>query len=407
MTDLQKQLLRQHEIRSRMREIAAGEQTDETKSETATLLSELGEIEQRATALQVAEDLDPNRGEIENDGAGDPALARLVEQATVGEVLTASIEHRATAGATRELQEHYGMAGNMVPLDLLMMGAGGAGIEHRTTGVTPGGTETGAAQRPIVPAVFPASAASYLGINPEMVPTGDAVWPVLSTSASPGTPAKGAEQAHSTGAFTVAVLSPKRIQASLFFGLEDQARFAGMEEALRLNLSDALADQLDDEVLNGADGGLFVGTKLDNNNTSTADDYASYRKRFVFDRIDGKYASMAGDLRVLVGADTYGDMAASYRGNNDNTDALTALMRDTGGVRVSAHVPVTASSRQNGVVRLGMRRDYACGLWRGVTIIRDEITQAKAGEVVLTAVMLYACKILRAAGFAKVQAQHS
>ena len=254
MTDLQKQLLRQHEIRSRMREIAAGEQTDETKSETATLLSELGAVEQRATALQVAEDLDPNRGETETDGAGDPALARLVEQATVGEVLTASIEHRATAGATRELQEHYGMAGNMVPLDLLM-GGGGAGIEHRTTGVTPGGTETGAAQRPIVPAVFPASAASYLGINPEMVPTGDAVWPVLSTSASPGTPAKGAEQAHSTGAFTVAVLSPKRIQASLFFGLEDQARFAGMEEALRLNLSDALADQLDDEVLNGADGG--------------------------------------------------------------------------------------------------------------------------------------------------------
>ena len=143
MTDLQKQLLRQHEIRARMREIAAGEQTDETKSETATLLSELGAVEQRATALQVAEDLDPNRGEIE-DGAADPALARLVEQATVGEVLTASIEHRSTAGATRELQEHYGMAGNMVPLDLLMMGAAGAGIEHRTTGVTPGATDTGA-----------------------------------------------------------------------------------------------------------------------------------------------------------------------------------------------------------------------------------------------------------------------
>ena len=101
MTDLQKQLLRQHEIRSRMREIAAGEQTDETKSETATLLSELGEVEQRATALQVAEDLDPNRGETETDGAADPALARLVEQATVGEVLTASIEHRATRRAQR------------------------------------------------------------------------------------------------------------------------------------------------------------------------------------------------------------------------------------------------------------------------------------------------------------------
>ena len=80
MTDLgQKQLLRQHDIyplkgmtdlqkRASMKSADArdcGEQTDETKSETATLLSELGAVEQRATALQVAEDLDPNRGEIE------------------------------------------------------------------------------------------------------------------------------------------------------------------------------------------------------------------------------------------------------------------------------------------------------------------------------------------------------
>ena len=53
-----------------------------------------------------------------------------------------------------------------------------------------------------------------------------------------------------------------------------------------------------------------------------------------------------------------------------------------------------------------MRRDYAVGIWEGITIIVDEVTQAKEGEIILTAVMLHAKSLLRAAGFKKIQAQH-
>ena len=38
-------------------------------------------------------------------------------------------------------------------------------------------------------------------------------------------------------------------------------------------------------------------------------------------------------------------------------------------------------------------------MWEGVDIIYDEVTQAKKGQIVLTAVLLYAVKILRADGF--------
>ena len=74
---------------------------------------------------------------------------------------------------------------------------------------------------------------------------------------------------------------------------------------------------------------------------------------------------------------------------------------------MSAHVPGVSGNKQNAVVRLGMRADAVAPVWEGVTIIPDEVTKAADGEIVLTAVMLYAFKILRKGGFHKQQSQHA
>ena len=68
------------------------------------------------------------------------------------------------------------------------------------------------------------------------VAVGDQVYPVLTTNADAGTPAEHAAQAETTGAFSASVLTPARIQASFFYSREDQARFSGMGEALRIEL---------------------------------------------------------------------------------------------------------------------------------------------------------------------------
>ena len=85
--------------------------------------------------------------------------------------------------------------------------------------------------------------------------------------------------------------------------------------------------------------------------------------------------------------------------------ALDRLMEVTGGVRVSAHVPAASVNKQNTLIRRGMRRDMVAPIWEGVTLIPDEITKAADGEIVITAVMLHAVKILRADGFYKQQFQ--
>ena len=87
------------------------------------------------------------------------------------------------------------------------------------------------------------------------VATGDAVYPVLTTNADAGTPAKDAAQAETTGAFSANVLTPSRIQASF---LLQHARIkpvsAVWAKRCEANLSDALADKLDQQILNGGSG---------------------------------------------------------------------------------------------------------------------------------------------------------
>ena len=40
-------------------------------------------------------------------------------------------------------------------------------------------------------------------------------------------------------------------------------------------------------------------------------------------------------------------------------------------------------------------------MWGAVTLIPDEVTKAANGQIVLTAVLLYAAKLLRVGGFYK------
>ena len=178
-----------------------------------------------------------------------------------------------------------------------------------------------------------------------------------------------------------------------------------MDSALRQNLSEALADELDKQILNGTEG-LFSGTKLPHHNVNAVTSFALYRSGLVYGRIDGTFASMESDLKVLVGSATLAHMSETYQsGQSSEMSALDSLRRIGVPVKVSAHVPAAVGNKQNGVIRRGLRRDCVAPIWEGVTLIPDEITKAASGQIVITAIMLHAVKILRADGFHKQQLQ--
>ena len=403
MTALQKATLSASEIRAKLATLGGAEQlTDEQTAEITELRNEYVEVETRIQALTVAGD-EPTETETRTE---DRELEELIAGASVGDIFAATLEHRATDGRTAELQTELGLSPNQVPLALL---------EERA--VTPAPGNVGQTQAEIIPAVFPQSCAAFLGIDMPTVGVGEAVFPVLTTSAVVGTPAENAipsgtgvdSEGHSTGAFSAEVLSPARLQASFFYSREDRARFRGMDAALRANLSDALSDKLDQQILAGTNG-LFTGTNLTDHAAAAVDTFVTYLTNFAWGRVDGTYASMASDLRAVVGSATYAHAGTVYAGTANNKGDLSAvekLMGVTGGVKVSAHVPAVASMKQEAVIRLGMRRDMVAPIWEGITLIPDEVTKAANGQIVVTAVMLHAIKLLRAGGFYKQETQHA
>ena len=400
--------LRASEIREATNDLPAGEDSVAKRRE---LLGELKTVETEYRAALTAE----AEAEAEGGDRGglDPAereLRSLIGGASVGDIFAAAVEHRATSGRTAELQAHVGLAPNAIPLAMFR-----GPVDERA--VTPAPGNVGTNQHAIIPGVFPQACASFLGVAMPTVAVGEAVFPVLATNAAVGVPAEGAVPAGTdfdalgatTGSFSAEALAPSRLQAAFFFSREDMARFMGMSEALRANLGDALSDKLDEQILNGANG-LLNGANLANHNRATVSDFAHYKSAFAFARVDGRWAMTTEDLRIVMGSATYAHAAAIYRGSagaSDSIDAaLEVLKGATAGVKVSTHVPaLDSNNRQNSVIRLGMRMDMVAPIWEGVSLIPDEVTRAGEGEIKVTAVMLHAVKILRAAGFYKIGTQ--
>ncbi len=147
---------------------------------------------------------------------------------------------------------------------------------------------------------------------------------------------------------------------------------------------------------------------MDNNGQTVNDTFDSYLSNLVWKQVDGRYAAMTGDLSMVVGAETYTDMGQTYRNTSVDRSALDRVMELTGGVRVSAHVPAAVTNRQDVVIKRGTSTTAAAPVWESIHLIPDEVTQVKKGQVIVTAVMLHAVKVLRTgAGLVKQGTDHS
>ena len=328
-----------------------------------------------------------------------------MQRSNVGEIFDAAVGNRAIEGATAEIQQHYGVDQNVVPLALLVRSwPEDNDLERRA--VTPAPSNVGQNQSSIISYVFPDAAASFMGIDMPTVGVGEAVYPVLTSTLAVRTPAENADADETTASFTADLLTPSRLQASFFYSREDRARFAGMDASLRENISMGLSDGLDKQIVAGVNG-LLTGTNLANHAASAVTTYDNYITDFGYGRVDGRYAATTADLRVVMGAGTYAHAGTVYRNTSVDRTALDRLMDITAGVRVSAHVPAVSGNKQNAVIRRGSNRDMVAPIWEGVEIIPDQVTKAKQGQIVITGVMLHAIKILRTDGFYKQETQHA
>ena len=401
MTNVQKLTVRASEIRARLSELAeVAELTEEQRGELGTIRTEYRDTETKLQAAIVSEG-DAQPVPLGQGGsAEDRAYSGLCGRANIGAIFQSLTERRSTEGAEAELQKHHNLAPHQVPLDLLR-----APEEHRAITAAPTNTAT-MQESPIQP-VFATGDLAYLGVDTPSVPVGDAVFPVLTSRPVVRGPFVASEVAAETdGSFDAELLAPERVQASFSYLRTDAARFSMLGESLREALNSGLTEKIDAEGIAGANG-LLTGTNLPNHAAGGTTSFSQYVSRFAYGRVDGRFAGTARDLKVLLGSAIYAHAGTVYRAAETDTTAIDRIMKVIGedSVRVSAHVPAVVNKKQNAVIRLGMRKDMCVPMWQGVSLIYDEITGQKKGEINITAILLFATKILRVGGFWKQESQ--
>ena len=393
MTPKQRARMKAAGIQGRLAEIEATEtMTAALEKEQASLLATLAMLTPLVNA--------PDAGIEDLPGADGDEFRAILAGGSIGAIVDSAIAGRQPDGREGEIQAHFKLPANAFPIQMLR-------DPGYMAAVTPAPSDTGWNLQRIVPAVFPESVVGFLQIPTPTVPVGESEYAVLTTGASVSTPAEAAAAAESTGAFSTYTMKGRRYQASFRWSREDASAFAGMEEALRSNLSDAMSAELDKQALVNDDKGLLHGTVLADNDASATTTYANYVSSLGYGRVDGQYASSVRDIRVLMGGSSYSHAAMQYRANESDRSALDRLMADTAGVRVSAHVPGAVGNKQEVLVRRGGRMDAVMPLWTAVTMIPDSITKADEGEIRLTAVGLFNFALLRASGFHKQEVQHA
>ena len=421
MTNRQKLEVRASEIRERLNELSNKEDPkDEERQEIDRLTAEYSNVEARRRAAIVAEGAGEGAGEgAEGAEAGaaegaestDDSEARelneLIDKVELRRYMHAAAQDQDPRGAEAELVDALNLrnvqAGVVVPWVAL-----DTGVEERQDARTDAPATVDRTMEAILGRVFARTSAAWCGVRMPGVGVGERDYPVLTAGTTAETKAKGAAQDASAATFTVTSIGPRRLTARYLFAIEDLAVFSGMEEALRADLGGTMGEELDKAILVG-DGtspnvaGFFDDDALAAPAAAASEATNATYVNAITDRVDGRYAVDASTVRMLVGSKTYGHMASKWLASTD-TSALAQVRGMSGGVRVSAHVPAVTSKKQNALLIRGGGSAVA-PMWPALSMIRDPYSGAAKGEISLTVVALYGFKIVRDAGFARVEFQ--
>lgn len=419
MTESQTLAVQLSETRSRLAELAAISDRELTEDETAEVRKRAAEVSQLETRRQAALAAEEPVEETETDNADGEARERaaLEGRARLGEYVRAAIAQRPAAGAEGELAAAYGLSGGQVPLAAIAP-------RERAVATVPAQGQREQMQDTILGRIFAGSAVEYLGIQTPQVASGDASYPVLTAGPKPAFVAASAAAASSpTAAISATVLTPVRVSASLEFTRESEAQMPGLEDALRMDLSDALADAMAELVINGNSAPSVTGALAAVTAPSDPSAVATFLAAVqgYGGAVDGKYASMLQDLRVLCSPEAYALAVATFPGSTlQSAPALSAYSESIlGGFRASDHIDDTSTGATAGsgspvtgqihplLVRRGPfeRRAAVMPVWDASTLIVDPYSRAQQGEIRLTLVGLANFAVVDSASFSMLKWQ--
>ena len=407
MTPIQQLDLRAATIRGRLSEIGVmANLSDEVRAELGLLQTEYLDNDSKRSALTIAGDGKPTI--VETTSSEGRELVELRSQVDFGKYVAAAMSgNGVTDGPEREYNQHLGIADNYFPLALL------AG-KYEERAKRDGDAE--ASQATWLDRVFNNTAAERVGISFRPVPPGVSTFPVTTAGGSPVQ--RGREEAVSESTYTVNVtdIKPARRSVHGIYTIEDDMRLPGLSDAIERDMRMAMVESVDRVVFNGDTGanentaditGMKTAGISESTLTQTNKVKADETLKLFLALVDGNYAGMLGDLRVVtsVGANTlwYGSI---HNSATDNQTIAQFLMAS--GLSWLARGSIdtnTANGDFGAYIGLGRGIEGAgiAAVWEQGQLIRDPYSGASKGEVQLTLHYLWQLAFPRTDNFARLK----
>ena len=407
MTEAQRLTIQASEQRSKLAELAAlDELNDEQRAELDRLTPAHQDTERQLRAAIAAEG-DPN--EVRGDDIPPEIRERLAlrGRSRLTSFLTAQLGGRQLDGAEAEYAAAFDCPTGHVPMDLWEGDREAAEVREREgRAATPSPTTgAGVTVAPVQPFIFAPSIAPRLGIDMPSVGSGSYSEMTITTKLPAAPKVKGGDADDTAGALTAVTANPRRIAARMTVTLEDVARIGqdNFEAALRANVSMALSDAVDNQIINGNGSSPningLIAQLTDPGNPTAIADFDAFVDSFA-DQVDGLWALTKGDVAIITNVDAYKLAAKTFRGTaTAGGPAVTfddyAAM-NTGGFRTNARMPATDSTLARGIVhrmgRMGLRT--ACLPTWGTVSIDDIFTSSRSGQRHFTVANLVGDKVL-------------
>ena len=269
-------------------------------------------------------------------------------------------------------------------------------VEKRadTTTVLPAdGNQT--VEQEYVGRLFSNSAMEFLMVRNVMLPAGSASIPVISAGPTAEYFANSALADADAATVSFQTADPTRLQAAVVLRAADIQRSPGLVAAIQTDLAEATRTAADKKIIDQ----LF--TDLDNADNATA--VVSYTN-FVgtlAGGVDGKAANGLGQVRALLGTETY-RVASGKISTNGDLSAVDYAAARAGGIFVSANMPGKSGSLQKGLLAKTGAPGSAASVWFGTAeLINDAATLSPKGERRLTLLSFHQALTLRTDGFAE------
>ena len=382
--------------------------SDEERAEIVSLADRLDKIETEWRAASEAEQAE-TRAKGENPDAEARERDRLVAGVSIMDYLDEVLTDKRAEGKAHEARQ--ALIGEqarerLIPFDFLLPPEPPA--EARAVTPVAGTVVVANYQASVLERVFTRSVAARLMVSMPSVPVGQANFPILTGGTTAGMVAADGTHAGAAGSFEGFTLEPIRLTAHYEMRMEDIYKLRGYESVLRRDLAAVMSDQMDHQVVNGDGNAPNVSGFQTELAAPAAEANAitwSEGLGKMTALVDGLNSFDLSDIRTVIGKRSFGYYETLFRtGATDNGPRASLgdyIRAKIGGYSVSSRIAEIQAHSQINIAALTSfpGRNAVAPMWSAFEVIRDNITQASKGQIILTAIALWNFKILRETGF--------